>query len=119
MNSTPATPTIVTLTLNPALDLATSVGWLEPWHKLRCDTMRMDPGGGGVNVARVVKELGGTPIAVVALGGHVGSLLADSLRRSGIDLRRVNVRGVTRQSFSVTARATGEQYRFVAPGAAM
>jgi len=119
MDLAPATPTIVTLTLNPALDLSTSVGWLEPWHKLRCDTIRMDPGGGGVNVARVVKELGGSPIAVVALGGHVGSLLADSLRRSDIDLRRVNVRGVTRQSFSVTARASGEQYRFVAPGAAM
>ena len=79
----------------------------------------MDPGGGGINVARVVKELGGTPVAVVALGGHVGSLLADSLRRSGIELRRVSVRGSTRQNFSVTARSSGEQYRFVAPGAAM
>lgn len=107
-------PRIVTLTLSPALDLSTAVDAIEPWKKLRCQSPpRSDPGGGGINVARVVLELGGDPVAVAALGGHVGSLVADSLRSQGITLRRVNVRSATRQNFAVTERSTGQQFRFV------
>ena len=46
--------TIVTLTMNPALDIATSTDCVEPTHKLRCSVPRYDPGGGGINVARAV-----------------------------------------------------------------
>lgn len=92
---------------------------IEPWRKVRCDGPRMNPGGGGVNVARAVLELGGDPLAVVALGGHVGSLLADSLRRSGVALHRISARGATRQNFAVTERTSGKQYRFVHGGARM
>ena len=60
-------PHIVTLTLNPAIDLATSVPEVTPEHKLRCGPVRRDPGGGGINVARVVREL----VRVTAPGGRV------------------------------------------------
>ena len=110
---------IVTLTLSPALDLSTSVDTIEPWRKLRCETPRTDPGGGGINVARALRELGGDPVAVAAIGGHVGSLLADELRAQGIALRRVNVRRATRQNFAVTERSTGRQFRFVHESPAM
>ena len=110
---------IVTLTLNPTLDLSTSVDLIEPWHKLRCAEPRLDPGGGGINVARVVKELGGDPIAIVALGGHVGSLVADAVTQLGIPLTRISIRGVTRQNFAVSERTTGRQYRFVHAGPRM
>ena len=43
---------IVTLTMNPALDIATSTDRVEPVHKLRCTAPRYDAGGGGINVAR-------------------------------------------------------------------
>ncbi len=50
---------ILTLTLNPALDMATEVHELTPGHKLRCTEPMLDPGGGGLNVSRAIKALGG------------------------------------------------------------
>ncbi|MFZ1348312.1 MAG: 1-phosphofructokinase family hexose kinase, partial [Tabrizicola sp.] len=50
---------ILTLTLNPALDMATEVHELIPGHKLRCAEPLLDPGGGGLNVSRAIKALGG------------------------------------------------------------
>jgi fructose-1-phosphate kinase PfkB-like protein len=50
--------TIVTLTPNPAIDVSTSVDRVVPILKLRCAPQRRDPGGGGVNVARVVRRFG-------------------------------------------------------------
>ena len=50
---------IVTLTANPALDISVRVQHVSPDRKLRCDRPQCEPGGGGINVARVVHELGG------------------------------------------------------------
>lgn len=110
---------VVTLTLNPALDLSTSVHQIEPWVKMRCDEPRFDAGGGGVNVSRVVHALGGRTIAIVALGGHVGSLVATELARQNIAVRRVRVRNGTRQNFAATEQTTGRQFRFVQRGEPM
>jgi 6-phosphofructokinase 2 len=55
---------IATFTANPAIDVSTSVGKIAPIHKLRCAPARRDPGGGGINVARVVKRLGGDATAL-------------------------------------------------------
>lgn len=109
---------IVTLTLNPALDLFSSVETIEPWRKLGCDGPVMFPGGGGVNVARSVVALGGRARAVIALGGHVGRLLADSIDPR-IGITRVDIAHPTRQNFCVTERASGQQFRFVHRGALM
>ena len=48
---------IVTLTMNPALDIATSTATVQRTEKLRCSAARYDPGGGGVNVAHVADVL--------------------------------------------------------------
>ena len=40
---------VLTLTMNPALDLSTQVERLEPAHKLRCGQPLWHPGGGGIN----------------------------------------------------------------------
>ena len=60
---------VVTLTFSPALDVATSVDVVTPSRKLRCDTPRQEPGGGGINVARVVQRLGADAVAVAPSGG--------------------------------------------------
>ena len=60
---------ILTLTMNPALDIATTTERVVPTEKLRCAEPRYDPGGGGINISRVVKELGGTSTALVAVAG--------------------------------------------------
>ena len=107
---------ILTVTLNPALDLATSAEAVRPGPKLRCDEPRADPGGGGINVSRMIQRLGGQERAFVALGGATGVRLSGLLEREGIDFVPFPGPGETRESLSVSDRATGGQYRFVMPG---
>lgn len=107
---------IVTVTLNPALDLETRTTRLEPGHKLRCAPPRRDPGGGGINVARAVVTLGGSATAAVATGGALGQGLLDDLARSGVAVAALPAPGETRQNLSVIEEATGNQYRFIFPG---
>jgi 6-phosphofructokinase 2 len=107
---------IVTLTPNPAIDLATSVDRIVPVHKLRCAPPRRDPGGGGVNVARVVKRFGGDVEALLPIGGFTGQLLSRLIKEEGIASRVIETEEETREDFSVSERETGQQYRFVLPG---
>ncbi len=80
---------IVTLTPNPAVDISTSVEKIVPVNKLRCTTQLRDPGGGGVNVARVVKRLDGDVVAVYPIGGATGDLLRRLVEREpGTELCR-------------------------------
>lgn len=107
---------ILTVTLNPALDLSTAADDVRPDLKLRCDKPVVDPGGGGINVSRAIKIMGGHSTAMVALGGATGTRIADLLKADGLQLLRLTAPGETRQSLAVTDRATGSQYRFVMPG---
>lgn len=107
---------ILTLTLNPALDIATRVAQVLPNDKLRCADPLFDPGGGGLNVSRAVHALGGQSLALVALGGGTGDRLAGMLREAGIFFLALRSPGETRQSLTVTEAATGKQFRFMLPG---
>lgn len=107
---------ILTVTLNPALDLATKVGAVVPNVKLRCEPARLDPGGGGINVSRAVQILGGRSRTFVVLGGHNGEHMAKLMTEAGLDLIVHPSRGETRSSLSVIDKRTGEQYRFMLPG---
>ncbi|AUM74451.1 1-phosphofructokinase family hexose kinase [Paracoccus jeotgali] len=112
MNQAP----ILTVTLNPALDLSTEVDEVKPDLKLRCAAPVTDPGGGGINVSRAIAVMDGESAAFVALGGATGTRLAELLDRAGINLHCIDAPGETRESLAVTDRATGQQYRFVMPG---
>lgn len=107
---------IVTLTPNPAIDLSTSIDRVVPMRKLRCTAQRRDPGGGGVNVARVVKRFGGDVDAVFPIGGMTGQLLRRLVEDERIPNRVIEVDAETREDVSVTELSTGNQYRFVLPG---
>jgi 6-phosphofructokinase 2 len=107
---------ILTVTLNPALDLATATEKLTAGPKLRCSAPRFDPGGGGLNVSRVIAELGGHSKAWTVLGGSLGSMCQDLLRSEDIAFTFMEGPGMTRLSVSVTEEVSGDQYRFVLPG---
>lgn len=107
---------IVTLTLNPALDMSTEVPRLVPDEKLRCAEPVLDPGGGGLNVSRAIMALGGESLALVALGGLTGDRLAGLIRNEGVPFLALTAPGETRQSLTVTEGATGHQFRFMLPG---
>ncbi len=107
---------ILTLTLNPALDMASEVAEIIPGHKLRCSDPQLDPGGGGINVSRAIKALGGDSLALVAIGGLTGDRLAGLIRAEGVTFLSILGPGETRQSLTVTEASTGKQFRFMLPG---
>lgn len=107
---------IVTVTINPAIDVSTSVERLEPSIKLRCGPGRRDAGGGGVNVARVVRRLGGEVLAILPVGGLPGDMLIRLLKAEAVSTFAVPVIGETREDFTVLERSTGREYRFVMEG---
>lgn len=107
---------ILTVTLNPALDTTTSVPRLEPQRKLRCTAPILHPGGGGANVSRAIRELGGDSRAFVAVGGHTGKQYLDLLRAAGVECIDYALDGETRASMTVMEEGTGLHYRFVLPG---
>lgn len=107
---------ILTITLNPTVDFCTTAPHIEPGPKLRCTDPQIDPGGGGINVARAVKLLNGQATALVAIGGATGAHLLQLLALEGVPTVAFQGPGETRQSMSVIDQGTGEQYRFVMPG---
>lgn len=112
MNNQP----ILTVTLNPALDLTTSTPALRPREKLRCSVPRYDAGGGGTNVSRAISRLGGSSCAFIALAGATGHQYRELLGAEGIDNIIWDFYGETRFSLTVMEDATGEHFRFVLPG---
>lgn len=107
---------IVTLTMNPAVDISTSVPQVRPTHKLRCTAARRDPGGGGINVARVAKRFGGDVLAIYPVGGQIGQLLHRLVQDEGIRSLTIQIMQDTREDFTVLDIEKGDQYRFVLPG---
>jgi 6-phosphofructokinase 2 len=107
---------IVALTLNPSIDISTSVERVEPTRKLRCSPPRLYPGGGGVNVARVALRFGAGVELVYPTGGSTGHLLRRLIEREGIPNLAVDLAQETREDLTVFEEATGAEYRFVLPG---
>ncbi|MGE5567105.1 MAG: 1-phosphofructokinase family hexose kinase [Parcubacteria group bacterium] len=109
-------PQVVTITLNPAVDVSTTAPQIEPARKLRCGPVRRDPGGGGINVARVIRRLGGEVLAIFPAGGPVGALLERLVAAEHLPSVAVPIAGDTREDFTVVETATGREFRFVLPG---
>lgn len=107
---------VATLTLNPALDVTTCTEKVRPGHKLRCSPPRFDPGGGGIDVARVITHLGGEATAVFPSGGPAGATIVQLLEEQKVPILPVKIAGATRESFTVDEGQPGDQYRFVLPG---
>jgi len=107
---------IVTLTLNPAIDSSCQADEVGPVHKIRTFAERYDVGGGGINVARVIRELGGEAIAVYLAGGLTGQAFKRMLDAIGLQHRAVPISGDTRVAHTVYERSSGQEFRFVPEG---
>ena len=107
---------IVTLTLNPSIDASSETDDVQPMRKNRISNERFDPGGGGINVARVLKELGGNAHAIYLAGGLTGQTLDKMIDLIGLSRTTIPIRGDTRISHTVFERSTRREYRFVPEG---
>jgi 6-phosphofructokinase 2 len=107
---------IVTLTVNPALDISATTETVAPEHKMRCGPSRVDPGGGGVNVSRVIERLGGHSTAIYAVGGPTGQAYRQLLEAEGIIGRGIAIAETTRENITIDETSTGKQFRFVLQG---
>lgn len=109
-------PDIITLTINPAIDIFVNVDHVEPTRKMRCSAPKRDPGGGGINVARVAHRLGADVAAIYPAGGALGKLLQRLLEREGIASLATPSHVETRENFTAYESGSGAQYSFVLPG---
>ncbi len=109
-------PTIVTITFSPCIDKSTAVTSLIPEKKLRCKTPKLEPGGGGINVARAIKKLGGHATAIFPSGGYTGKYFNHLMEKEGVPSVIIESANETRENIIVLDESSNNQYRFGMPG---
>ena len=109
-------PKIVTITFSPCIDKSTSIASLIPEKKLKCTIPKLEPGGGGINVARAIKKLGGEAIAIFPSGGYTGKYFNHLLKIENIPSVIIETDNETRENFIVLDKETNNQFRFGMPG---
>lgn len=107
---------IITLTVNPALDKSAKVNGVIPSQKLKCHSIAYQPGGGGINISRLLKRLDIETKCIVPLGGDTGSYFEELLVKENIQPVVIPVKAWTRENLAILDTQTGQQYRFGMPG---
>lgn len=92
---------IITLTMNPAIDKTVEIDSFKIDNVNRIKSTHHDPAGKGINVSKVVKELGGRSKAFAFLGGTSGKFIEDQLAQSRITLVPIEIEGDTRTNVKV------------------
>ncbi|HEX2146709.1 MAG TPA: 1-phosphofructokinase family hexose kinase [Pseudorhizobium sp.] len=107
---------ILCVALNPSIDLSNETDHVVPTKKVRIRNQRQNIGGGGVNVARVLAELGERPDLLVMAGGATGAVFLDAVGQMPVNLHCIPVEGAIRVAFMVKEMEGGHEYRFVPEG---
>jgi 6-phosphofructokinase 2 len=110
---------IITITFSPSIDKSTSIESLMPEIKIACAPPKLQPGGGGINVARAIKKLGGKAMAIYASGGYNGEKLNQLVKQENIPSVMIETVNETRENLVVLDTATNHQYRFGLPSTAL
>ncbi len=107
---------IATVTLNPALDQHVEVDNLVLDDTNRWVSFKRQPGGKGINVSRVLRELGGETVAYGFIGGHAGDDIERLLKEEGVHTDFTRIKTEIRSNFIITDLKTHRQTRISAPG---
>jgi 6-phosphofructokinase 2 len=107
---------IITITFSPCIDKSTTVPSLIPENKLKCTTPKLEPGGGGINVARAIKKLGGEVVAIFPSGGYTGKYFNHLMEQEKVSSIIIETANETRENIIVLDESTNNQYRFGMPG---
>ena len=107
---------IVTVTMNPAVDQTLVLQKFVAGDTLRVESSRIDPGGKGINVSRVIRELGGESIAMGFAPGGLGRYIEQELEKAGIETDFVHTEGETRTNIAILDEARHGTTILSAPG---
>ncbi len=107
---------IITITFSPCIDKSTSIPELIPEKKLRCAEPKLEPGGGGINVARAIQKLGGSAVAIFPSGGYTGKFFNHLMEKDNVPSVIIETGNETRENIIVLDDSTNNQYRFGMPG---
>ncbi|KXS41382.1 MAG: 1-phosphofructokinase [Candidatus Frackibacter sp. T328-2] len=107
---------IITVTLNPAIDKTVTVEEFKTGKLNRVKDVRQDIGGKGINVSKVVKELGGETIAFGLLAGNSGKFIINKLDEIGIKHQFTWVDGETRTNLKLLDINSGQETEINEPG---
>ena len=107
---------IITITFSPCIDKSATVPELIPEKKLKCSQPKLEPGGGGINVARAISKLGGTSIAIYPAGGYTGMFFNKLLADENIPAVIIDTKNETRENIIILDESQNKQYRFGMPG---
>jgi len=109
-------PSILTLTFCPCIDKSTTVPELVPEKKMKCSCTELEPGGGGINVARAIRKLGGHAVAVYPAGGYTGKVLKKLMKAEKVTSIVIESKNETQENLIVYEEKSGSQFRFGMPG---
>ena len=107
---------IVTITLNPALDHTIHIPQFQTGAVNRVQQQRIDPGGKGINVAKVVRALG-YPVAVTGfLGQDNSKVFNEYFQSQAIENFFVEVTGAARVNIKIVDDHSGQVTEINFPG---
>lgn len=92
---------IITVTLNPALDKTVILPGFAVNTVNRVSATRLDPGGKGINVSKVVKALGGKTLALGVLGGAAGGYIQAAMDKMELPNDMVLTGEITRTNLKI------------------
>ncbi len=107
---------IATITLNPSIDQHIEVKTLVKDDANRARSVLETGGGKGINVSKVVRELGGSTVAYALTGGFTGRWLVERVKKLDFPLRDFSIHGSTRVNTIITDIEDRTQTRISAPG---
>lgn len=92
---------IITVTLNPAIDKTVEINDVHINRVNRVSSARLDAGGKGINVSKIILSLGGKSKAIGFLGGKAGEFIKEYLDEMGIASEFVFIEGETRTNLKI------------------
>ena len=92
---------ILTITLNPSVDIAYQLDTFHLDTVNRVEKVKKTAGGKGLNVTRVLKQIGEDVVATGFIGGEIGSYVKKQLTRNDIKNSFVEIGNETRNCIAV------------------
>ncbi len=112
---TPPSP-IVSLSLNPAIDLTYEINDLQHDQKTRAISSHYDPGGTGINVGRALEKLRANSFTCCIIAGKMGDFLHSMLNQELTNVTTLQVEGETRINTTLIQQSPQYQYEINALG---